>query len=251
MNLTPGVKARWEQIVEQIEHRLDPSLSDAMFLKHQEQIRLQAMQPHLDFVPQEDHGLLIEHRNVKEITVNFYRTELELMFSMYPFQDENVSYKLMLPNKSDTLEVEHDGTTKVGLPEIFQRENVIVEMITPTSNGGEIKVTKVAYDNEIDVTVSRAVGEVRVLHRETRDPIPQAYCKVYAQNIRDDSISFFKDGYTDIRGRFDFRTLSTDQLRGSRRLAILIKTDDYGSLIKEVEVPDEFKTTANLLLGAE
>merc|ERR550525_1892221 len=107
--------------------------------------------------------------NVSEITVNFYRTELELMFSMYPFQDENVSYKLMRPNMSETLEGMHDGTTAIGLPELLRAENTIVEMVTKTKEG-TIKVTKVAYDNQIDVTLSNAVGQVRVLHSETREP---------------------------------------------------------------------------------
>jgi hypothetical protein len=250
MNLSKGQKAKWEQVLEQIDHRGDPSLSDAMFLKRQEQMKLEAMKPHLDFFPQEDGTLLIEHRNISEITVNFYRTELELMFSMYPFQDENVSYKLMRPNMSETLEGMHDGTTAIGLPELLRAENTIVEMVTKTKEG-TIKVTKVAYDNQIDVTLSNAVGQVRVLHSETRQPICKAYVKVYAQNIRDRSIQFFKDGYTDIRGRFDYRTLSTDQLRGSKRLAILVSTEEYGSLIKEVEVPRDMQTKVNLLAGLE
>merc|ERR1719204_2635616 len=99
-----------------------------MFLKGQELMRLEAMKPHLDFYPQDDHTILIEHRNVKEITVNFYRTELELMFSMYPFQDENVSYKLMLPNIHHMLEVDHNGTTEIELPAKLRGENTIVVM---------------------------------------------------------------------------------------------------------------------------
>jgi len=241
MKLPPSVKDRWTQVLEQLEHRLDPSLSDAMFLKRQEELRLEAMKPHIDFIPQDDHTLLIEHRNVSEITVNFYRTELELMFSMYPFQDENLSYKLMRPNLSDTLEVEHDGTTNIALPDLLRRENTIVEMVVTTEEG-QIKVTKVAYDNQLDVTLSNELGQVRVLHSKTRQPIQQAYVKVYGQNIRDNSVSFFKDGYTDIRGRFDYRTLSTDQVRGTRRIAILVATENDGSLIKEVDVPNEMQT---------
>jgi hypothetical protein len=239
-NLTPAQKAKWEAVQEQLDHRSNPELSDAMFLKRQEELKLQALKPHLYFHPQDDRTLLIVHRYIGEISVNFYRTELELMFSMYPFQDENVSYKLMRPNIAESLEVEHDGTTNIGLPEILRDENTIVEMITETKDG-PMKVTKVAYDNEIDVNISFQYGQLRVLHKETRDPMSKAYVKVYGQNLADDSVVFFKDGYTDIRGRFDYRTLSTDQLRGTRRLAILIKTDDHGSLIKEVEIPQSLQ----------
>jgi len=238
--LTPAERAKWEAVQEQLDHRANPELSDAMFLKRQEELKLQAMKPHLDFHPKDDRTLLIEHRNVGEISVNFYRTELELMFSMYPFQDENVSYKLMRPNIAESLEVEHDGTTNIGLPEILRDENTIVEMSAETKDG-PIKVTKVAYDNQIEVNISFQYGQLRVLHKETRNPLSKAYVKVYGQNLADDSVVFFKDGYTDIRGRFDYRTLSTDQLRGTRRLAILIKTDDHGSLIKEVQIPQSLQ----------
>merc|ERR1712110_564303 len=97
MSLPEGAKQKWMDVVEQLANRTDPSKSDAMFLKSQEEQRLKSMQPHLDFFCEEDHTIVIEHRNLSAITINFYRTELELMFSMYPFQDENVSYKLMLP----------------------------------------------------------------------------------------------------------------------------------------------------------
>merc|ERR1712083_951956 len=57
---------------------------------------------------------------------------------------------------------------------------------------------------------------------------------------------FFKDGYSDVRGRFDYRTLSTDQIRSTQKLAILISTEKMGSIIKEIKVPLEFITKTNL-----
>merc|ERR1712117_850826 len=120
-----------------------------MFLKKQEQARLAALEPFLDFTPENDHTICIEHRNIPYITVNFYRTELELMFSMYPFQDENVSYKLMLPNMEHTIEVGHNGTTDIELPAKLRGENTIVQMRTRISDSEEQIVVKVAYDNQI------------------------------------------------------------------------------------------------------
>merc|ERR1711972_1275611 len=107
----------------------------------------------------------------------------------------------MLPNMEHTIEVGHNGTTDIKLP------------------------AKLRGDNKIDVNISSALGQLRVLHRETKEPVGAAYVKVYAQSKEDRSISFFKDGYTDIRGRFDFNSLSTDQLRSTKRLSILVKTD--------------------------
>lgn len=246
MSLPDSEKCKWQAIIDQIAHGQNPALSDAMFLKKQEAQRLKAQQPSLDFFPQDDHTIQIITANNDEITVNFYITELELMFSMYPFQDENVSYKLMMPNMSETINLQDgdelvSGEIVIRLPDVLQGQNTIVEMIA-----GDLVVCKVNYDNEIDVQVSTDVGELRVLNSRTGRPIERAYCKVHAQNIRDGSSEFYKDGYTDIRGRFDYRFLSTDQLRSSKRLSVLVSTPQNGSLIREIKVPKSFLTRTSL-----
>jgi len=244
--LPASIKLKWSDVLEHLQHQSNANLSDATFLKKQEVARLKALEPFLDFQPQTDHTIIIEHRNVSEITINFYRTELELMFSMQPFQDQNTSYKLMMPNMTETLGLVESGSiisgeTQIQLPDVLRGENTIVEMIA-----GDVKVCKVNYDNEIIVQQSKDTGEIRVLQRNSRSPIERAYCKVYAQSIRDGSSKFYKDGYTDCRGRFDYRYLSTDQLRDSTRLSILISTEKFGSAIQEVKIPNEFLTRSYL-----
>jgi len=254
MELPASVKKKWEEVQDQIaqankkENAKDPSSADAIFLKDQQEAKRKAAQPFLDFTPQDDHTIVIEHRNISEITINFYRTDLELLFSMQPFQEENVSYRLMIPNLSETVPLEEDGKIRNGetviqLPDLLRKQNTIVEMLSGT---GDLSVRKVHFDNEIDVQVSQDIGEIRVLESKSRQPKPGAYCKVYGQNIRDHKHMFFKDGYTDVRGRFDYRTLSTDQIRSTQKLAILISTEKMGSIIKEIKVPLEFITKTNL-----
>lgn len=239
-------KERWQNVLHQIEHRKDPQLSDEMFLKKQQEARRKAARPFLDFDPQEDHTMVIVHRNIPDLLINFYRTELELMFSMHPFQDENVSYRLMMPNMSETIHLVEQGEiisgeTVIALPEVLRGENTIIEMIA-----GDQIVTKVNYDNEIEVQISTETGLLRVLHSKQMKPIPKAYCKVMAQRVTDGKPVFYKDGYTDIRGVFDYRFLSTDQIRSSKRLAILISTEDCGSVIKEVKIADPYRTRHDL-----
>jgi len=233
-----SIKHKWTDVLEQILHKSNPSLSDKMFLKKQEEEKRKALEPALDFEPQTDATLLITYRNVDKVTINFYRTELELMFSEHPFQDQNVSYKLMMPNKSQVVELAaKKNSTVVKLPEDLRDTNTIVEMIS-----GDIKVTKVSYDHDLVVQVSSATGQLRVLSKKTNKPLPRAYCKVYAQSMSDHKKKFYKDGYTDVLGRFDFRTLSTDALQSSRRLGVLVSTEDHGSVIREIDVPSDFQT---------
>ena len=50
-------------------------------------------------------------------------------------------------------------------------------------------------------------GQVRVVDGGTRAALPKAYVKVYAE-LEDGQVRFHKDGYTDLRGRFDYVSLS-------------------------------------------
>jgi len=75
-----------------------------------------------------------------------------------------------------------------------------------------------------------------VAHRTTRKPLSKAYVKAYARQ-QDGSVKFFKDGYTDLRGRFDYSSLSTSDLDHVDRFALLVLSDDHGAVIQEAAPP--------------
>ena len=64
--------------------------------------------------------------------------------------------------------------------------------------------------------------------------------KVY-QKKHSDEVSFFKDGYTDLRGRFDYGQLSGTNISDVSRFAVFVSNDEYGSLIKEAKPPSGTK----------
>lgn len=64
------------------------------------------------------------------------------------------------------------------------------------------------------------------------------YIKTYAR-MRDGSIKFFKDGYTDLRGRFDYLSLNTSELDAVDKFAILILNEDYGAIVREAAPPKD------------
>ena len=59
---------------------------------------------------------------------------------------------------------------------------------------------------------------------------------VYARQ-QGGNVVFYKDGYTDLRGRFDYVTLSTDDLDRVERFAILVVSDDAGATVLEAAPP--------------
>jgi hypothetical protein len=60
--------------------------------------------------------------------------------------------------------------------------------------------------------------------------------KVYART-QDGRVEFYKDGYTDLRGRFDYSSLSTADLAQVERFAILVLSPDAGALVRELPPP--------------
>ena len=71
-------------------------------------------------------------------------------------------------------------------------------------------------------------GELKVTGKENAKALPEIYVKVFAQN-KDGSERFYKDGYTDIRGLFEYAQTSGDKLAQVKKFAIYIESRELGS----------------------
>jgi hypothetical protein len=77
---------------------------------------------------------------------------------------------------------------------------------------------------------------VQVNHQDGGAPLPGVYVKAYART-RGGAVAFYKDGYTDLRGRFDYGSLSTNELDRAERFALLILSPEHGVVIREAAPP--------------
>jgi hypothetical protein len=66
--------------------------------------------------------------------------------------------------------------------------------------------------------------------------VPKTYVKVYAR-MADGRVRFYRDGYTDLRGRFDYSSLSTNDLDHVERFALLVLSDEHGAIVREAGPP--------------
>jgi hypothetical protein len=80
-------------------------------------------------------------------------------------------------------------------------------------------------------------GELKVTHSQTNKPLPKVYVKVFSQTKSGGKEVFFRDGYTDITGKFEYSQTSGDKLKDAKKFAILIQSDKYGSKIQECNPP--------------
>jgi hypothetical protein len=57
--------------------------------------------------------------------------------------------------------------------------------------------------------------------------------------LADGGVKFHEDGHTDIRGRFDYASVSTPERQPVERFAALVLGDDRGAVIREAAPPQQ------------
>ncbi len=190
------------------------------------------LQPEV-IVKVEGDTLRIDHRRAKEVTLNLYGVDLELLFSKAPFVREDLQrMAIVKPTRSDS--IEFDEATGVGsfqLDENLRRQTLLVEVVA-----GASRSTALYYGGEMTTYVSESFGQLQASDATTHRPITKAYVKVYAK-YGDGSVKFYKDGYTDLRGRFDYTSISAESARGASRFAILVMSDEKGATLHDVAPP--------------
>ena len=178
----------------------------------------------------------VKYQNIAAATVNYYQMDLEFLFSSNPFVGSGGAdrFSIIKPNLSAALELGgKKGEKKFALPEAFRSTNVLVEVVA----AGQ-KSAQAYYAHSLDVTLVENYGRLEVRDAKSRKPLPKAYIKVYALD-QDGSAKFYKDGYTDLRGKFDYASLNTSQLGTAQRFAFLVMTEKNGSLVKEAAPPKQ------------
>ncbi len=170
---------------------------------------------------------------MKAVQVNFYEMDLELLFSRNPFvQEFGENFASIRPNQSLSVELEaNEAATKVELPAAFRNRNVLIEV-----TGGGITRTLPYYANSLSVQIIENYGQIAVSHAETKRPISKAYVKVYVRTARGE-VKFYKDGYTDLRGRFDYASLSTNELDVATKFSMLLLSEEHGAIVREANPP--------------
>ena len=204
--------------------------------RNQQQNQLAAQEPNFEFEI-ESGQIALDYQNIENAEVNFYSMDLELLFSRNPFAQESSSqFSLIQPNESQTVSLPSDkGQVRIDLPAELQASNVLIEVVA----GGKTK-TETYYANSLNVRINENYGSIRVTSNDVKDkrdqPEPTVYVKAYAR-MKDGSVRFYKDGYTDLRGKFDYASLNTNELENVDRFSLLVMSDDRGAVVREAKPP--------------
>ena len=200
--------------------------------RNQVQAGLAATAPSFDFTV-DARQVKLNFQNVKQLQVNYYLMDIELLFSRNPFvQQHSRQFSYILPNASETIVLPaNQRTHEFAIPEKLANSNVLVEV-----TGEGLAKSQAYYSNALAVQTIESYGQVRVTHGKDALPLPKVYVKAYAR-MQDGSVRFYKDGYTDLRGRFDYTSLNTNELDAVERFSLLILSDEHGAVVREARPP--------------
>ncbi|MFZ4765901.1 MAG: hypothetical protein ACOYMN_13205, partial [Roseimicrobium sp.] len=237
-----------------------PGTDDAA-QRDKQQAALAATEPTFDFKV-ENKNIALTWKNLGEVTLNYYLMDPEFSFSSNPFVSQDAGrFSIVKPSKTATQTLPKDkDTLDVSLPLEFAKANVLVEVI-----GAGLRKTQAYHANTLKLTITENYGRLETRDSTTDKPLPKAYVKVYAR-LKNGTLRFFKDGYTDLRGRFDYASLNgaegsappervpyeaapangldyqmlkPAELNDVDKLAVLVLSDTNGAATREVNPPGQ------------
>ncbi|MBA3708221.1 MAG: hypothetical protein H0W83_05310 [Planctomycetes bacterium] len=180
-----------------------------------------------------DGAIALTYANITACEIRFYPMDLEMLFSRSPFDvaggDRVTRIK---PAASNPIALDAKKTaTRIAIPEAFRQRNAMIEI-----QSAGLRQILPWYASALDVRIAHAEGQVQVVSSADGKPLPAAYVKVYARTT-DGTTAFLKDGYTDLRGRFDYVTVTGADPATKTRLALFVQADGRGSTVREVDPP--------------
>jgi hypothetical protein len=261
--------ARWQKAFAEVTSQLDEIEGKAAGKKvgddpdrEKDQAALAATEPGFDFKV-ENRNIALTWKNLGEVTLNYYLMDPEFSFSSNPFVSQDASrFSIIKPNKTAVQTLPKDkAALDVPLPPEYAKANVLVEIV-----GAGQRHAQAYHANTLKLTLTENYGRIEAKDSATDKPVSKAYVKVYAR-LTNGTVRFFKDGYTDLRGRFDYASLNAAtgqpqpvadarpaspsgngldyqmlkpaELANVEKLAILVLSDTNGATTREVDPPKE------------
>ena len=260
---------RWRKLfaeagaqLDEIEGRQPVRPGDAQPDREKQQGELATSEPSFDFKV-ENRQIALTWKNLRDVTIRYYLMDPEFLFSASPFVTQDSGrFSIIKPTRTDTQALpEGKDQLSVPLPGEFTKANVLVEIL-----GAGQRKAQTYHANTLKLTLAENYGRLEVHDDVQNKPVGKAYVKVYAR-LHNGTVRFFKDGYTDLRGRFDYASLNSSdspaaggvmprgasepgegmnyqmlspaELGQVERFAILLMSEAHGADVREAAPPAE------------
>lgn len=227
---------RWRERFAAVQAQADeiagggPEVSDNES-RDQQQAALAAKEPALD-LKIDGTKVNLDFQNLDTVQVNYYEMDLEFLFSTTPFvSSDGGGFSIVKPNRTEVVKLPAGKQVHTfPLPNEYQAKNVLVEVV-----GGGKRRSQAVYANELRTILSENFGILTVRHEKDGRALPKVYVKVYV--MTGNGPKFYKDGYTDLRGKFDYATVSTTDIADATKFSVLVMSEEHGATVLEAPVP--------------
>lgn len=174
----------------------------------------------------------VECNNIPKITVKYYVIDPEVLFSRTPFLNQSTEdFAYVKPMEIQEIDLDKKlKSEKFDIIKELQHQNLVIEI---TGEGKQAFLTY--FSTSLKVSINENFGELKVSDKEDK-PLSKVYVKAFSKE-KNGTTKFFKDGYTDIRGKFEYAQINSKKLSTVEKFAILVMSDDHGSLTREAKVP--------------
>ena len=227
---------RWQKIFQNVIAQLDEIEGKSVKVtdtkdRLQRQTRLAESEASFDFKV-ESRKINITYQHINSFRINYYLMDIELLFSRNPFvQQHSGQFAYIRPNLTQAIVASTPRKISFALPASFHSSNVMIEIVAEG-----IKKVQAYYAHSLDVQLIETYGQLTVAHLDTQKPLSRVYVKVYAR-MQNGAVQFYKDSYTDLRGRFDYASLNTGEIDQVARYAILVMSEKDGAVVREASPP--------------
>ena len=189
-----------------------------------------------------DGTIRLQTKNISKLLIYYHKIDIEVMFSENPFllsqsnaNQQNTELASIKAHKTETLLISGDSKSEyeissIEIPQELANSNIVIQV------KGENQSQVLRYfPSQMKIYILESIGEIKVKHENK--PLSKVYVKCFARKSQTSNAQFYKDGYTDLRGTFDYASLLLEKNSDFFEFALMVYSEEFGGLIQVVKPP--------------
>ena len=231
----------WRYLFEEVREQLkeydgDLELDKEIINQNEEEIKLnlkisKELEPLLH-AELKGNRIQVDYENVESIEIKYYIIDPEILFSRTPFLAQDTEdFAFVMPSLVGSVILNSAQKNElIDIEKSLMNENMIIEV------SGQGKQTFLRYfSTSLKVAINETYGELKVTNVKD-SPLPLVYIKVFSKS-KNGHIKFFRDGYTDLNGKYEYAQINSKSLSDIESFSIFVSSEEHGACTKECAPP--------------
>jgi hypothetical protein len=184
----------------------------------------------------EGFNIAITHKNVSKLSISFYKLDMEILFSNDPFLEKEIfNFVSVNPNhllKFKLTKSSDFKTNLVQIPEALQKDSLFIQV----KGKDKFEIIK-SFNSLLKAHPIEDFGLLNVTDQKGKC-LNSVYVKCFSKTTAG-VVKFYKDGYTDFRGSYDYASLNSDSLNNIEKFGLYVYSKEHGSVILTAKPPSQ------------